>query len=81
MANPEEDPLIIECGDGKRRALIFQPDSHLIAHSVVLSEGEGAGEALEKMGLTDRQRRGLGVGRGIQGWELLPVPKPEDFIP
>lgn len=65
MSGPEfgedEPELVIDCSDGRRRAVSFQAGSKLVRRSRVISESSEAGDAVEKQGLGERQLRGLGV--------------------
>lgn len=72
MTDPEKrEPLIIDCSDGRRRAVTFQTGSKLVARSVVIPQGSAGGEAVEKLGLGERQLKGLGVP---------PDTRPGDFL-
>ena len=60
MCDPERKELIIECADGQRRAVTFQPGTNLVSRSVVV-------EPVHTSDLTDSQRKGLGLPEGYDG--------------
>ncbi len=76
----EPKPLIIECSDGRLRAVSFQTGTKLVSRSVVISEGHNAGRAIEGQGLNDRQRKGLGVPPRTKAHQLRPVDAPAEFL-
>lgn len=84
-ASGEREPLIIECADGTFRAVSFHIGTKLVRRSVPIelkdpnNPEDGwrtvrpSGEAVEKMGLNERQRQGLGMPPGYEGPVDVPV--------
>lgn len=65
--------LIIECADGKMRAVSFHTGTKLVRRSVIVPEN-GAG--VENMELGERQLRGLGVPPDTRPGDFLDLPSP-----
>ena len=70
MCEPEKRELMIDCADGCKRRVTFQPGSNLISRSVVV-------EPVHTSELTDRQRKGLGLPEGYEG---ALSERPGDFL-
>lgn len=65
--------LVIECSDGRRRAVSFHTGTKLVGRSVVVPEN---GACVDKMELSERQLRGLGVRADTRPGDFLDAPAP-----
>lgn len=69
MADPEKrEPLVVECADGKMRAVTFDLGVSLSLEPVHTAD------------LSERQKRGLGLPEGYAG-PLLEISQPSSVIP
>lgn len=70
--------LVIECSDGRRRAVSFHTGTKLVGRSVVVPEN---GACVDKMELGDRQLKGLGVRADTRPGDFLTESPPMgDFL-